>query len=201
MDLSQFHWLNRPDDFKINGDSLTITTGPVTDFWQRTYYGFRHDNAHAFLLPVSETEFSFNVKAAWQPKKMFDQCGVILYQDADNWFKASVEYENEQFSKLGSVVTNLGYSDWATTDIESTRNEMTYRLSRRGQDFLIENSVDGRHFNQMRIFHMHQPVERINIGVYACSPLDSSIKAVFSGFELGKCQWELYVNPEENSEG
>jgi uncharacterized protein len=201
MDFSQFHWLNRPADFKINGDSLTITTGPVTDFWQRTYYGFRHDNSPAFLLPVGDKEFSFSVKAAWQPKKLFDQCGIILYQDADNWFKASVEYESEQISKLGSVVTNLGYSDWATTDIESTRNEMTYRLSRRGQDFLIENSMDGRHFNQMRIFHMHQPIDLVNIGVYACSPLASSIKAVFSGFELGKCQWELYVNPEEKSEG
>ncbi|HEX7555244.1 MAG TPA: DUF1349 domain-containing protein [Leptolinea sp.] len=191
MDFSQFYWLNKPADFKINDDSLTITTGPVTDFWQRTYYGFQHDNAPAFLLSVGETEFSFSVKAAWQPKKMFDQCGIILYQDADNWFKASVEYENEHFSKLGSVVTNLGYSDWATTDIESTRNEMAYRLSRRGQDFLIENSMDGRLFNQMRIFHLHQPIEKVNIGVYACSPLNSSIRTVFSGFELGGCQWEL----------
>jgi regulation of enolase protein 1 (concanavalin A-like superfamily) len=165
----------------------------VTDFWQRTYYGFRHDNAHAFLAPMTSTEFSFTVKAAWKPVKLFDQCGVILYQDENNWFKASVEYEDARVSKLGSVVTNLGYSDWATTDIESARNEMTYRLSRRGPDFLIENASDGEHFKQMRIFHMHSPLEEAAIGVYACSPLDSSIPVTFSGFDMGECKWDLYA--------
>jgi uncharacterized protein len=197
MNLSKFSWLNKPAEFNISGDSLFLTTDPITDFWQRTYYGFRHNNAHAFLLPVEEIEFTFSVKTTWQPKILFDQCGVILYQDAENWFKASVEYENEQFSRLGSVVTNLGYSDWATTDIESNRNEMFYRLSRLGQDFLIENSNDGKQFKQMRVFHVHQPIKQARIGVYACSPLNSSIQAEFSSFNLGKCQWELYVNPEE----
>ncbi len=191
MELSQFSWLNRPQKYQITGDSLVLITDPSTDFWQRTYYGFRHDNAHAFILPIDEKEFTFSVKTSWQPKKLFDQCGVILYQDADNWFKASVEYDNEQFSRLGSVVTNLGFSDWATTDIESTRHTMDYRLSRRGQDFLIENSTDGGHFKQMRIFHMHQPIDQVNIGVYACSPLNSSMHLYFlvflSTIANGKC--------------
>ena len=197
MDLNHFHWLNQPDQFQIKNDALTIVTEPVTDFWQRTYYGFCHDNTHAFLVPVPQQEFSFTVKASWMPKKQFDQCGIILYQDDDNWCKASVEYDNEQFSRLGSVVTNLGYSDWATTDIDSACHDLCYRLSRRGQDFLIESSEDGQDFSQMRIFHMHTPIAQVNIGVYACSPLDSSIEAVFSDFALGDCTWALYVNPNE----
>lgn len=196
LDLSKFQWLNKPKNVTLSKNSLVIVTEPEKDFWQRTYYGFLHNNAHAFLLPVEKTEFSFSVKTTWKPEKLFDQCGVILYQDADNWFKASVEYDNERFSRLGSVVTNLGYSDWATTDIESTRHEMHYRLSRRGQDFLVENSPDGMDFRQMRIFHMHQHLEKASIGVYACSPLTSSIRVEFSEFALGDCQWELYVNPE-----
>jgi len=44
----------------------------------------------------------------------------------------------------------------------------------------------------MRIFHMHQPLTTVNIGVYACSPLDSSMKAEFSGFTFGLCQWALH---------
>ena len=169
--LSQFHWVNQPGQFQINNGVLSLVTSSQTDFWQRTYYGFQHDNAHAFLLAAKERTFSFTVKAVWSPKKLFDQCGVNTYQDADNWFKASVEYDNENFSRLGSVVTNLGYSDWSTTDINSSQNSMFYRLSRNGQDFLIENCADGMDFQQMRILHMHQPIERANIGVYACSPL------------------------------
>jgi uncharacterized protein len=194
MDLLKFHWINQPRRFELVKDSLTIHTDPDTDFWQRTYYGFQHDNAPAFLVSVAEKEFSFSVKTNWTPVKLFDQCGVALYQDADNWFKASVEYESNELSKLGSVVTNLGYSDWATTDIESKRNEMCYRLSRRGQDFCIENSLDGMAFKQMRIFHMHQPLDIVHIGVYACSPLDCTMQAVFSDFSFGPCQWALHAN-------
>lgn len=197
MDLYNFHWLNQPGQFRIGDDTVKIVTEPMTDFWQRTYYGFRHDNAHAFLALVSRKEFSFTVKAKWVPEKRFDQCGVILYQDENNWFKASVEYDNEQFSRLGSVVTNQGYSDWATTDIDSACHQLFYRLSRRGQDFLIESSEDGYDFRQMRIFHMVAPIDQAKIGVYACSPLDSSIEAVFSDFALEDCAWALYADPDQ----
>lgn len=196
IDLSRFHWIYQPTRFELSADKLTVHTDPNTDFWQRTYYGFRHDNAPAFLFPAQEKEFSFTVKAKWKPVKLFDQCGVALYENADNWFKASVEFESKESSKLGSVVTNLGYSDWATTDMDSGLNEMTYRLSRRGQDFCIENALDGKTFKQMRIFHMHQPMDTVNIGVYACSPLENSMKAEFSEFDFGECQWPLHVNPE-----
>ncbi len=197
LDFSKFHWANPPERFQIGENTITIVTDPVTDFWQRTYYGFQHDNAHAFLLPVAEPEFSFTVKTGFAPQKLFDQCGVMLYQDSENWFKASIEYDNERFSRLGSVVTNLGYSDWATTDIDSRQKSLFYRLSRRGQDFLIETALDGLEFRQMRIFHMHKQLEAVNIGIYACSPLNSSIQAVFSDFSLGECAWKAFANPDE----
>jgi hypothetical protein len=196
IDLSTFQWINPPKQFKLTQSQLTLITDPLTDFWQRTYYGFQHDNAPAFVAPFREREFSFTVKTSWQPQTLFDQCGIVLYQDADNWFKASVEYENDSFSRLGSVVSNLGYSDWATTDIDSTLNERHYRLSRRGQDFCIEQSPDGEDFKQMRIFHMHQTLDAVRIGVYACSPLASSMAAVFSDFKFGECQWQLFDNSD-----
>jgi regulation of enolase protein 1 (concanavalin A-like superfamily) len=171
-------------------DRLALTTSPDTDFWQRTHYGFQHDNAPAFLLPVAQPAFSFSFKVAWTPSKQYDQCGLALYQDADNWFKASVEYENDIYSRLGSVVTNLGFSDWATTDVDPGLNSLAYRVSRRGQDFLIEHSQDGTVFKQMRIFHMHRPIQEAHIGIYACSPLDSSFEAVFSDFWLGESTWK-----------
>lgn len=192
MNLAHFTWINPPKIFDITGGSLTITTEPETDFWQRTYYGFRNDNAHAFIIPVDEQSFTFSVRAAWTYQTLFDQCGIVLYQDSDNWCKASVEYDNPSFSRLGSVVTNLGYSDWATTDIDSAITHMAYRLSRRGQDFLIENSLDGQTFQQMRIFHLHAHLEAVRIGVYACSPLKSSFEAEFSAFHLGECLWEAH---------
>ena len=58
----------------------------------------------------------------------FDQCGVVMYLDSENWLKGSIEYENDYFQHLGSVVTNNGYSDWATTEIDAEIKSMWYRL-------------------------------------------------------------------------
>ena len=149
-------WIYEPKEYNLSDVKLMIKTEPKTDFWQRTYYGFQNDNAPALLIHTSEKYFSFSVKTQFNSKHRFDQCGVIIYQDSDNWFKASIEYENENYQRLGSVVTNHGYSDWATTDIPAKQKEMYYRLSRRGSDYCIENSYDGIHYKQMRIFHLFE---------------------------------------------
>ena len=188
ISLSHFHWINKPKNFTLSEDQLMIVTDPDTDFWQRTHYGFQNDNGHAFLM-AKEGDFTFEVKTKYASVNQYDQCGILLYQDSDNWVKASVEYENQQFARLGSVVTNLGFSDWATTDISSEISTMWYRISRNGADFLIENSLNGEDFQQMRIFHLHQPIEIARVGVYACSPLESSFKAEFSDFKIGPSLW------------
>ena len=59
------------------------------------------------------------MKTEFESSCRFDQCGVVMSLDSDNWFKASIESEDEKIQRLGSVVTNHGYSDWATTDISS----------------------------------------------------------------------------------
>ena len=203
LELQDGKWLNRPPHYRITEQAVEIRTEPGTDFWQRTYYGFRNDNAPALLFE-SDQNFTLTVKTNFTYSRLFDQCGIIIYLDGDNWFKASIEFENEQFSRLGSVVTNSGYSDWATRDIKLP-TEIWYRLSRRGPDFLIEYSLDETDFQQMRIFHLHMleetteamgkanpplPAQRaIPFGVYACSPTESSFTAHFQDFKCEPCIW------------
>ena len=188
LNISEFRWINPPEEFSLENGRLTLITDPQTDYWQRTYYGFRNDNGHSFVKGI-EGDFTFAVKTDFEPVLQYDQCGVILYHDSENWVKGSVEYENRDYARLGTVVTNLGFSDWASTDISSAVNSMWYRFSRKGQDFCIENSLDGLSYMQMRIFHMHNQIQVAQVGVYACSPLNSSFKTVFSGFNMGKCSW------------
>lgn len=183
-------WVNEPVAYEINEEYIKIKADKNTDFWQRTHYGFRNDNGHALLME-GEGDFTFSLKTKFKSQKRYDQCGVIIYENSDNWFKASIEYEDGIKSRLGSVVTNGGYSDWATTDISNNIDTMWYRLSKRGKDFLIENSVDGKVYKQMRIFHLDKISAKVNFGIYACSPQDSSIEAVFTEFELKKCLWKV----------
>ena len=189
IDASKWTWTRAPKACRIGEDEIVVVTEPGTDLWQRTYYGFQNDNAPVLQMTTDERYFSFTVRTAFDSKRRFDQCGVAMYLDSDNWLKASIEYENEQYQRLGSVATNLGYSDWATTDIDASVKSMWSRLSRRESDYLIECSSDGVHFKQMRICHMWKGGGEIRFGVYACSPEDSSFTARFSQMELGECKW------------
>lgn len=192
-DLHHFSWTRQPKSYQITENGITVTTEPGTDLWQRTYYGFQNDNAPVFQMTTDEQYFSFIVKTEFASSRRFDQCGIVLYLDSENWLKASIEYENEAYQRLGSVVTNHGYSDWATTDIPASVRSMWYRLSRRGPDYCIECSDDGIRFRQMRICHLWEGGETIRFGIYACSPEESSFEAHFTALELTECQWKEHV--------
>jgi len=190
LDLSHFEWTREPKSFQIDDDSIHITTNPGTDLWQRTYYHFRNDNAPVYQISTKEEYFSFVVKTDFsQSHHRFDQCGIVMYLDSDNWLKGSVEYENEEFQHLGSVATNNGFSDWATTAIPADIKSMWYRLSRRCDDFCIECSYDGINFSQMRVCHMYKADGQISFGIYACSPEESSFTAHFSDMAITECKW------------
>lgn len=193
LNIDNFKWTRQPERWTIKGDVIEVVTKPHTDLWQRTYYHFRNDNAPVFQMETDEKYFSFVVKTDFiNSHHRFDQCGIVIYLDSDNWLKASVEYENEEFQHLGSVVTNDGYSDWATTTIPAQVKTMWYRLSRREDDYCIECSQNGLHFMQMRICHMLKGTGRIRFGIYACSPEDSSFKAVFTEMKLTECIWKAH---------
>ena len=190
MDLSLFKWTREPAEWEAADGKVRITTMPHTDLWQRTYYHFRNDNAPVFQMETEEKFFSFVVKTSFEESHhRFDQCGVVMYLDSENWVKGSIEFENDEFQHLGSVVTNHGYSDWATTEIPADVKQMWYRLSRREDDYCIECSEDGTRWKQMRVCHVIEGAGKISFGIYACSPEDSSFTAEFTDMEMTECKW------------
>ena len=186
---ASLQWVREPKTYTITDEKIEIVTEPHTDLWQRTYYHFRNDNAPVLQMETEEKFFSFIVKTDYEGVGRFDQCGVAVYLDSDNWIKGSVELENEQFSHLGSVVTNNGYSDWATQEIPADVKSMWYRLSRREDDYCIECSRDGERWQQLRVCHFWKGDGKIRFGIYACSPEDSSFKAMFTHMEVTECRW------------
>lgn len=189
FDINQLQWVREPVSYTISEEKIEIVTKPHTDLWQRTYYHFRNDNAPVLQMETDEKFFSFTVKTQFQSKQRFDQCGIVMYLDSENWLKGSIEYENDRFQHLGSVVTNNGFSDWATTEIDAGIQSMWYRLSRRNDDYCIACSEDGITFKQMRVCHMCNGSGTVRFGVYACSPEDSSFKATFTHMEMTECKW------------
>ena len=189
VNAKEMKWIREPKQYEVTEDKVEIITEPHTDLWQRTYYHFRNDNAPVLQLETGEQFFSFVVKTDFDTKVRYDQSGIVMYLDSDNWLKASMEFENDQIQRLGSVVTNNGYSDWSSVDVDASVKSIWFRFSRREDDFCIENSVDGVNFKQMRICHMFHAKEKINFGIYACSSEDSSFKATFTDMEITECKW------------
>ena len=200
FEANKLKWTREPLSCSITEDKIEIVTAPHTDLWQRTYYHFRNDNAPVLQTETDEKFFSFVVKTEFDSKHRFDQCGIVMYLDSENWLKASIEYENEEFQHLGSVVTNNGYSDWATTEINASVKSMWYRFSRREDDYCIECSDDGIVFRQMRVCHMWNGGERIRFGIYACSPENSSFKATFTNMEITECKWLAHNGQQPDEE-
>lgn len=185
---SNWFWHNEPPYYGI-GNGLEITTGENTDLWQNTYYGFKKDNGHCLLTRLPE-EFSISTHVSYQPCNQYDQCGLIVRIDSENWIKMCTEYEDAEASRLGSVVTNFGFSDWATQDVASSHTEMWYRIQRRGKDFLLEHSQDGQAWRQMRIAHLHKETPHYAVGVYACSPTGNDFQCNFKKIEICESLWK-----------
>lgn len=199
-DINLLKWTREPENYSMAENRIEIITQPHTDLWQRTYYHFRNDNAPVLQIETDEKYFSFVVKTEFESKHRYDQCGIVMYLDSENWLKASMEYENEEIQRLGTVVTNNGYSDWSSTDVNASIKSMWYRLSRRENDFCVENSTDGVKYNQMRICHMFNVTETVSFGIYACSAEDSSFKAVFTNMEITDCKWLAHIGQAPDKE-
>ena len=179
--LDSLQWTRSPQSCDIKGDTIRITTAPHTDLWQRTYYHFQNDNAPVLQMKTREKFFSFVVKTDFtQSHHRFDQCGIVMYLDSENWLKGSVEYD--------------------TTAIPADVKTMWYRFSRREDDYCIECSKDGVEFSQMRICHMQAGAEEIRFGIYACSPEESSFTAVFSDMKVTECMWAAHDGQQPDKE-
>ena len=200
INTANMKWERAPKQYVITEDKIEIMTEPYTDLWQRTYYHFRNDNAPVLQMKTDEKYFSFVVKTEFDTKVRYDQSGIVMYLDSENWLKASMEYENEQIQRLGSVVTNNGYSDWSSVDVDAKIKSVWFRLSRRDDDFCIENSTDGVNFKQMRICHMFHAKDTIQFGIYACSAENSSFKATFTDMEVTECKWLAHDGQQPDEE-
>ena len=103
----RFAWFKKPEHL-VENRRLQVTTAPKTDLWQGTYYDFRRDTGHCLMAEVKQ-DFSLIVRTEFFPRPQYDHCGLIVRANTGNWIKASTEYEVNGSSRIGSVVTNLGW--------------------------------------------------------------------------------------------
>jgi regulation of enolase protein 1 (concanavalin A-like superfamily) len=157
---------------------------PKTDFWQATHYGFRRDSGH-LLHQACRGDFDAEVDLYIEPTAKYDQAGLMVRIDSENWIKTSVEFEPGGSSHQGSVVTQLGVSDWAMRPLASYPKSQSYRIERRGSDYMVFMRLTSAEWERVRVVRLHADMgQDVLVGPYACSPTGSGCKVVVSRWEF-----------------
>jgi hypothetical protein len=174
-------WHCPPGRWACDAGGLTLHTETGTDFWQGTHYGFRRDDGHALLAEVPG-DFVMASAVRAEPRAQYDQAGLMVRVDARCWLKTSVEFEPGHPSRLGAVVTNHGWSDWSTQDVDpELARDVAFRVTRKGADYLIEAALAGGPWSQLRLGRLQADEgAAVRAGIYACSPQEGGMCARFA---------------------
>jgi regulation of enolase protein 1 (concanavalin A-like superfamily) len=181
--LKDFFWLNDPLDVCFNDKGMNVLSREKTDFWQAAHHKFCRDNGH-FFYTRRQGDFSLAVKWSFPALRQFQQCGLMVRIDECNWIKASLMYDDAGTPRLGSSVTQMGYSDWASQTLEREVTEIWYHLKRVNGDYVVSYSLDGASFRQIRLVHLIHDETEVKAGAYACSPSLSGFEAVLEQIDF-----------------
>ena len=104
-------WHNEPAQWNLSPAGLAVVTDNATDFWSQTHYGFTRHSGHLFGYTTTGG-FTASLRVRGSYESLYDQAGIMVLIDDENWIKAGVEISDGE-AMLSSVLT-VGHSDWAT---------------------------------------------------------------------------------------
>ena len=178
--IERMSWLNEPASWKRWGEKLTVRSRPKTDFWRKTFYGYITDNGHFFHLRANG-DFSFEAKVNGQYAALYDQAGLIVRLDAENWMKCGTEFFEGQ--RHASVVFTRDFSDWSTMPDLSKTEPVWWRAVRKKDSIETLCSADGKNFTSVRQGYFAPKVE-VDVGIMCAAPEGPGFEAVFEDLKL-----------------
>ena len=113
--LKKMQWFNEPEQWEIKDNTLVMSVTPQSDYWRISHYGFTVDDA-PFYYATYGGEFEVKVKVSADYKARFDQAGMMLRIDKENYIKTGIEFVDGKFN-LSTVVTHHT-SDWSVITLD-----------------------------------------------------------------------------------
>ncbi|WP_438750866.1 DUF1349 domain-containing protein [Pararhizobium sp. O133] len=179
-----FRWHNEPSEWSGDATSLTLKTDARTDFWRETFYGFIRDSGHAYLRRVSG-DFTASATITGRYETLYDQAGLMLRLDENNWIKCGIEYTDGLMHF--SVVTTRDVSDWSVIPLLGIAPSapLFVRLTRHDAAVRVQFRFDaGGPWQMARLCPF--PSADAEIGVTACSPEREGFEATFRDIAIGE---------------
>ena len=179
--FTQGSWLNAPENWSADGAQLRVTTDANTDFWRKTSYGFIRDSGHFFGTQI-DGDFTAQVQVSAQYASLYDQAGLMVRIDAENWIKCGVEFSDGQL--LLSTVLTVDKSDWAVSVAPPMPDGFWLRVTVAQGVIRVQYSTDGKLWPLLRLAAF--PVAaRYLAGPMCCTPERGGLEVVFSHFSHG----------------
>jgi len=181
MSLDAHTWLNPPPKHAFEGGALHVETGPETDFWRETFYGFWRDNGHFLHAPVAG-DFTAEVTVEGRYEVLYDQAGLMVRLSESHWIKAGIEY-TDGVMYFSTVVTN-NVSDWSLIKIPAAE-KVRIRLTRHREAIRVQYlDVTDHRWKPARLAWL-PPTASVDVGVMCCSPQRAGFKVTFSDYSVG----------------
>lgn len=195
---SIWSWYNEPSNWSLTPNGLRVYPEAETDFWSRSYYDFIHDNGHFLYTNLpNDMNYTIYTQVTLLPSHQFDQAGLMARFSSDSWLKLAAEYIDDEFSHLGSVITNY-FSDWSTRDISTKNNHIIqYRLAKIGFSWVLHAKLqENDKWEQLRIGYLEgvEGVQQVPVGLFACSPTDAGFRADFQYIKI--CKFNSFLPSE-----
>ena len=172
-------WINEPPAWQHAGDIITVTSGPKSDFWRKTHYGFIRDNGHVYAEQVTG-DFTATVKVVGQYATLYDQAGLMVRQDETTWMKCGIEYvEGVQYA---SAVVTRDYSDWSVSPLKGSPAAFWLRVRREGGSIEVEYSLDGEAYTLLRVTYLTDAP--VWVGIMQASPQGDGFSATYEGLSV-----------------
>ncbi|MBP3615201.1 MAG: DUF1349 domain-containing protein [Bacteroidaceae bacterium] len=178
--LEKMQWFNEPESWTIDNGKLVMDVTPQSDYWRVSHYGFTVDDA-PFLYTLRGGEFEVKVKISGKYKVRFDQAGLMLRIDKENYVKAGIEFVDGKYN-LSAVVTH-GTSDWSVIKLDEPVDFVWIKAVRRLDAIEIFYSFDDEEYTMMRNCWM-QDNTPIMVGMMAACPDGNGFEATFEEFKI-----------------
>jgi uncharacterized protein len=178
-------WLNEPVSWQRTGDVLRVSVDPGTDFWRTTGYGYVHDNGHVYgeLLP-GDLDVSVRVRGTFA--NQYDQAGIMLRADENTWLKTGLEFF-EGRPRLSTVLT-MGFSSWMVADLPPATDEVTLRVSRRGDAVEVRYAAGDGTAELVALVFM-PPGREMLAGIVCAAPEGGGFSVAFHDLRIVGREW------------
>jgi len=178
--LERMQWFNEPEHWSIKDNRLTMQVTPQSDYWRISHYGFTVDDA-PYLYTTRGGEFEVKVKISGDYKVRFDQAGLMLRIDKENYIKTGIEFVDGKYN-LSAVVTHHT-SDWSVITLDRPVPYIWIKAVRRLDAVEIFYSFDDKEYTMMRNCWL-QDNTPVMVGLMAACPDGQGFEARFENFTI-----------------